>query len=57
MIVIGSFGIAIFINYWVIIPIIPLLVAFFYVRNYFLASSRELKRIEGICKQAFDLIA
>jgi len=50
MIVIGSFGIAIFINYWVLIPILPLFIVFIYVRNYFLASSRELKRIEGICR-------
>jgi ATP-binding cassette subfamily C (CFTR/MRP) protein 4 len=50
MIVIGSFGIAIFINYWVLIPILPLFIILIYVRNYFLASSRELKRIEGICR-------
>ena len=50
MIVIGCFAISIYINYWVLLPIVPLIIVFFYVRNYFLTSSRELKRIEGICK-------
>ena len=50
MIVIGCFAISIYINYWVLVPVLPLVGTFFYVRNYFLCSSRELKRIEGICR-------
>ena len=48
MIVLGSFGLAIYINYWILVPTIPLLIVFVYLRNYFVSSSRELKRIEGI---------
>ena len=50
MIVVGCFAIAVYINYWVLIPILPLIGVFFYMRSYFLSSSRQLKRIEATCR-------
>lgn len=48
MTVLGSIAVSLVLNYWIIIPTIPLTILFIYIRNYFLASSMELKRIEGI---------
>lgn len=36
------------INYWILIPMVPLTFTLLYVRKYFLKSSIEIKRIEGI---------
>lgn len=45
---ISSILLAIVIVPWVIIPLIPLAALFLYIRKYFVASSVEMKRIEGI---------
>nr|QNH67887.1 ATP-binding cassette transporter subfamily C member 4 X4 [Brachionus rotundiformis] len=50
MMVLGSVSISLIINYWIIIPTIPLTFLFIYIRTYFLATSMELKRIEGISR-------
>lgn len=44
----------IIINYWIIIPLIPLAIIFVYLRRYFVRVTRELKRLEGLCKNALD---
>lgn len=46
--VIGCLSIAILLNFWIIIPMIPLVIVFVFIRKYFLASSIEIKRIDGI---------
>lgn len=51
MIILGAVGMSIFLNYWIILPILPLTVLFAYVRRYFIACSLEVKRIDGICKK------
>lgn len=33
------------------VMVIPVIIGFVYLRNYFMKSSREIKRIEGIGKQ------
>lgn len=48
MMVLGSVSVSLILNYWIIIPTIPLTFLFIYIRRYFLATSMELKRIEGI---------
>ena len=48
MLVMGSLSVTMILNYWVILPTLPLVFVFLYVRKYFLASSVEIKRIEGI---------
>nr|UOU03343.1 ATP-binding cassette subfamily C4-4-2 [Brachionus rubens] len=50
MMVLGSVSISLILNYWIIIPTIPLTVLFIYIRKYFLATSMEIKRIEGIVR-------
>ena len=50
MMVFASVGISIFLDFFIVIPLIPLTLIFLYVRKYFLTSSMEIKRIEGICK-------
>ncbi|CAH1244774.1 ABCC4 [Branchiostoma lanceolatum] len=35
------------INPWVFIPTLPLLLLFMYIRNYYLSTSRDIKRLEG----------
>ncbi|XP_076453870.1 ATP-binding cassette sub-family C member 4-like isoform X2 [Babylonia areolata] len=37
-------------NVWVFLPTAPLLVLFFYIRSYYLATSRSIKRLEGTCR-------
>ncbi len=37
-------------NYWLIIPLIPILCFCVYIRNYFLKSFREVKRIEAMSR-------
>lgn len=51
MMVFASVGMSVFLDGFVIIPLIPLTIIFLYVRKYFLTSSMEIKRIEGICKK------
>nr|APD26522.1 ATP-binding cassette transporter subfamily C member 4 X4 protein [Brachionus koreanus] len=50
MMVLGSVAVSLILNYWIIIPTIPLTFLFIYIRRYFLATSMELKRIEGITR-------
>lgn len=47
MLVLGCIVLSLVLNYWIIIPTIPLTLIFIYIRRYFLATSREMKRIEG----------
>ncbi|KAA3682524.1 ATP-binding cassette, subfamily C (CFTR/MRP), member 4 [Paragonimus westermani] len=37
-------------SYWVIIPVVPLLVIFYIYRQYYLCASRDLKRIESVAR-------
>ena len=46
--VLGCIGLSFVINHWIILPILPLLALLVYIRKYFLISSTEIKRIEGI---------
>ena len=48
MSVCGCLSVAILLNFWIIIPMIPLSIVFVFIRKYFLASSIEIKRIDGI---------
>lgn len=47
MTVIGSISLTLFLNYWIIFPTMILVFLFVYIRNYYLATSLEIKRIEG----------
>ena len=49
-IVLGSFSVAVIVNKWIVIPIVFLFVLFVYFRKYFLLTSTEIKRIEGISR-------
>lgn len=50
VVILSSVILTIIINYWIILPLIPLAVAFVYIRRYFLVSSIEIKRIDAISK-------
>lgn len=47
----GILGLVAVTNPVTIVMVIPLIIGFVYLRNYFMKSSREIKRIEGISKQ------
>ena len=48
MIIAGAIIVPIIINYWIIIALVPIGIVFMFIRNYFIASGRELKRLENI---------
>lgn len=48
MLVLSAITIIGILNFWAIIPLIPLGVLFVYIRRYYLRSSVELKRIESV---------
>ena len=37
-------------NFWVIFVAVPFLLIFVFITNYYLGTSRELKRLESICR-------
>lgn len=47
----GILGLVAVTNPVTIVMVIPLIIGFVYLRNYFMKSSQEIKRIEGISKQ------
>ena len=52
----GILGLVAVTNPVTIVMVIPLIIGFVYLRNYFMKSSREIKRIEGISKQTLVLL-
>lgn len=50
MIILGGLFVPISINPWMIIPLVPLACAFYFIQNYFISSGRELKRLDNIGK-------
>ena len=56
VLVLSCLGISIFLNFWIIVPMIPLTIVFIFIRKYFLASSVEIKRIDGISRINFFFI-
>ena len=51
-IVFSSIIVPIIINYFVIIPLVPALIVFELIRNYYIGPSRKLKRLENIAKSS-----
>ncbi len=49
MIVTGTLVLAVVINFWILIAMIPLGVICIYLRQYFQKTSNDLKRLDGIC--------
>jgi hypothetical protein len=49
MIVTGTLILAVIINFWILIAMIPLGVICIYLRQYFQKTSNDLKRLDGIC--------
>ena len=45
---IGSVVLPSVLNFWVILPAIPLMIIFVLIGRYYIKSSRDLKRLEGI---------
>ncbi|XP_070538062.1 ATP-binding cassette sub-family C member 4-like isoform X3 [Ptychodera flava] len=50
LLVLGIILVAGVINPWVFIPTVPLAVLFVFVRKYFLATARDIKRLEGVTR-------
>lgn len=48
--IIGVIAVASSVIPWILIPVIPLLIAFLFLRRYFLQTSRDVKRIESTSK-------
>ncbi len=48
--IIGVIAVASSVIPWILIPVIPLLIAFLFLRRYFLRTSRDVKRIESTSK-------
>lgn len=55
LLIIGIILVAGFVNPWVFIPTLPLVILFMWIRRYYLYTSRSIKRLEGICKKIFSL--
>jgi ATP-binding cassette subfamily C (CFTR/MRP) protein 4 len=51
----GAVTLSCVMNVFILLPIMPLILLFVYVRQYFLVSSTEIKRIEGISIMRFYL--
>ncbi|XP_062383443.1 multidrug resistance-associated protein 4 isoform X2 [Sardina pilchardus] len=45
--IIGSIAVAASVIFWILLPVIPLLIAFLFLRRYFLRTSRDIKRLEA----------
>lgn len=45
--VLGVVGVAVAVIPWIAIPLLPLAIIFFILRRYFLATSRDVKRLES----------
>jgi ATP-binding cassette subfamily C (CFTR/MRP) protein 4 len=41
------------VNYWMVIPTVVMLILFYMLRIYYIATSRSIKRLEGISKLMF----
>ena len=54
--ILGYVFVAGIVNPWVFIPTVPLIVVFLWVRHYYLATSRDIKRLEGTSKSILDLV-
>jgi ATP-binding cassette subfamily C (CFTR/MRP) protein 4 len=50
MLVLGPICVTVYLNAWISIPLLVLIIIFLYIRKYCLKSSLELKRIEGIVR-------
>lgn len=56
LVCLGILGLVAINNPVTIVMVVPLVIGFVYLRNYFMKSSREIKRIEGISKQNLGLL-
>ncbi|KAL2087480.1 hypothetical protein ACEWY4_016308 [Coilia grayii] len=45
--IVGVIAVAASVIPWILIPVLPLLIAFVFLRRYFLQTSRDVKRLEG----------
>ena len=54
--IISSIVIAVTINYWIIAALIPLSIALYFIRKYYLSTSIEIKRIDGISIQLIIML-
>ncbi|XP_053272848.1 ATP-binding cassette sub-family C member 4 [Pleuronectes platessa] len=45
--ILGVIGVAVAVLPWILIPVVPLLIVFLYLRRYFLQTSRDIKRLEA----------
>lgn len=45
--ILGVIAVASSVIPWILIPVVPLLVVFLYLRRYFLQTSRDVKRLES----------
>uniref|UniRef100_A0A671PQ45 Cystic fibrosis transmembrane conductance regulator n=1 Tax=Sinocyclocheilus anshuiensis TaxID=1608454 RepID=A0A671PQ45_9TELE len=48
--IIGVIAVASSVIPWILIPVLPLLISFLFLRRYFLRTSRDVKRIESTCE-------
>ncbi|RNA19404.1 multidrug resistance-associated 4, partial [Brachionus plicatilis] len=48
MVILGGLVVPISVNPWLILPLVPLGFVFFLIKNYFISTARELKRLDNI---------
>lgn len=48
MVILGALVVPLIIIYWMIIPLVLVGILFYFIRNYFIPSARELKRLDNI---------
>lgn len=51
MILLGALVVPITINPWICVSLVPLSIAFFAIKSYFIPAARELKSLDNIGKK------
>lgn len=57
--ILGVIAVSVSVIPWILIPVVPLLIFFLYLRRYFLRTSRNIKRLESTseCPTVLEVVS